>query len=341
MKIKHLALATLGAASLFTQTAAAGEPTIYGNFSGRAVQFDDSNFNGQEVDTTPTLYEAIIGVKGLHVLENGMKLAYNLEADFAPLAEGDSTYSKYYGATSSEDPIFIRAAGAALITKYGLFAFGDAMSGVYSEFYQPVDVFEVNTQDSTPSAAANGSRMWTQTKWSKDGLVYKTPVWNHMFVKMVYASINDESGGADDLKIIHGVYKDERFMVGLNYSVYDSTLAGVSDGEKDRKRYVLASHYNWDSFKLAGVYEKNVAMGTASADFDVKAVTGTYIYDDLSVSLSWQDREEPDAGLLTKDTATIAQVKYKLDDNLSYWIEGGKYSESDNDNLGVGVKVNF
>jgi len=317
-------------------------PTVYGTLSGRMVNFSDTNFIAQDVDATPALYEAIVGVKGLHVLENGMKLAYTFEADFAPLAEADGSESKYYGATSTEDPIFIRAAGAALITDYGLFAFGDAMSGVYSEFYAPVDVFEINTQDSTPTGAPNGSRMWTQTKWSKDGLVYKTPVWNNMFAKMVYASVDNQSGEADDLKIIHGVYKDDRFMFGVNLSVYDKSLtSGAANGEDDRKRWVVASHYNWDSFKLAGVYEKNIALGGAGADFDVKAVTGTYITGDLSMSLSWQNREEPSAGVLTKDTAKLAKVDYKLDKNLSFWAEMGKYTESDNDNFGVGAKVSF
>ncbi|WP_221795657.1 porin [Oceanobacter mangrovi] len=328
--------------TLSAQAMAAGSPTVYGTISGRMVNYSDTDFIGNDVDATPTLYEGIIGVKGLHVLKNGMKLAYNFEADFAPLAEADNTYSKYYGATSTEDPIFIRAAGAALITKYGLFAFGDAMSGVYSEFYAPVDVFEINTQDSTPTGAPNGSRMWTQTKWSKDGLVYKTPVWNNMFVKMVYASVDNQSGEADDLKIIHAVYNDKKFMFGVNLSTYDKSLtSGAANGEDDRKRWVVASHYNWESFHLAGVYEKNIALGGAGADFDVKAVTGTYIHDALSMSVSWQNREEPSAGVLTKDTAKLAQVKYQVDDNLSVWAEMGKYTESDNDNFGAGVKVSF
>ncbi|MFK4753114.1 porin [Oceanobacter antarcticus] len=316
-------------------------PQVYGTISARVVDFSDTNFIGQDVDSTPTLYEGIVGLKGLHILQNGMKLAYRFEADFAPIAEADGSESKYYGATSTEDPIFIRYAGAALITQYGLFAFGDAMSGVYSEFYAPVDVFEVNTQDSTPTGAPNGSRMWTQTKWSKDGLVYKTPVWNHMFAKVVYASIGNESGEADDLKIIHGVYKDKAFMFGVNLSVYDKTLAGAANGEDDRKRWVVASHYNWDSFSLAGVYEKNIALGSAGADFDVKAVTGTYTNGAFSASASWQNRETPSAGALTEDTAKLAKVSYQLDPMMELWLEAGKYSESDNDNIGVGTKVKF
>lgn len=337
-------MALAGTTALMTATtcAAPGNPTLYGTLSGRMVNYSDTDFIGNDVDATPTLYEGIIGVRGLHVMENGMKLAYRFEADFAPIAEADGSYSKYYGATSTEDDIFIRHAGAALITDYGLFAYGDAMSGVYSEFYSAVDVFEINTQDSTPTGAPNGSRMWTQTKWSKDGLVYKTPVWNNFFVKMVYASIDNTSGEADDLKIIHGVYNDKTFMIGLNLSVYDKTLtSGASNGEEDRKRWVLASHYNWENFKLAGVYEKNVALGGAGADFDVKAITGTYSQDDISVSLSWQNREEPSAGALTADTAKLAKIAYKMDKNLSFWAEMGRYSDSDNDNFGVGTKVSF
>ncbi|MAK90171.1 MAG: hypothetical protein CMI13_02900 [Oleibacter sp.] len=343
MKLKTLALATLGLTTISTSVLAAGEPTVYGTISGRMVKYSDTNFMVQDDDISPNIYEAIVGLRGLHVLENGMKLAYNVEVDFAPLTEDDNSMSKYYGTkpSSQNGDLFVRAAGAALITKYGLFAYGDAMSGVYSEFYQAVDPFEINTQDSMPTAAPNGSRMWTQTKWSKDGLVYKTPVWNNMFVKMIYASIDDQSGGSDDLKIIHGVYKDDRFMFGLNYSVYDSSLPQVTDEEYDRKRLVAASHYNWDHFRLAGVYERNIHMGGASADFDVMAVTGTYIHNKLSVSLSWQDREDPEVGALQEDTAYIGMVKYDYDKNLSYWFEMGRYDDSDNDNLGAGVKVKF
>ncbi|MDO6804859.1 hypothetical protein Q4595_20580, partial [Wenyingzhuangia sp. 1_MG-2023] len=132
----------------------------------------------------------------------------------------------------------------------------------------------------------------------------------------VYASTTNESGEADDLKIIHGVYRDDRFMFGVNLSVYDKSLTGISNGVDDRKRLVVASHYNWDNFGLAGVYEKNTAMGTAGADFNVKAITGKYTDGAFSAAVSWQNREEPSAGVLTADTAKQAKVSYQVDPML-------------------------
>jgi hypothetical protein len=343
-------VSTLGLAMFFTGVSAAAAaqplaPTIYGQLSGRVAHFSDSNFLGNAVDTTPYLSKAILGARGFYVLSDTVKLAYRLEADFAPLAEADSTKSIYYGALNQlkddDDDIFIRYAGAAFITDYGLFAFGDAMSGVYEEFYSAVDVFEVNTQDSTPSAVPNGARMWTQTKWSKDGLAYKTPVWNNFYAKFVLASIDNGSGADDDLKIAHGVYKTDNFMLGLNLSVYDKELVGVSSGKSDRERWVLASHYKFDNWKLAGVYEINRDLGSAGADFDVYGVTGTYTDGKFAYSLSYQDREQPSAGALQQDSAVIAQLKYTHDERLDLWAEAGSYDESDNDNLAVGLNIYF
>ncbi|MFC6669848.1 porin [Marinobacterium aestuariivivens] len=302
-------------------------------------------FSRQRYRLHPYLSKAILGARGLHLLSDSLKLAYRFEADFAPLADGDGTKSIYYSAINQlhddDDDIFIRYAGAAFITDYGLFAFGDAKSGVYEEFYEPVDVFELNTQDSTPSGAPNGARMWTQTKWSKDGLVYKTPVWNNFYAKFVLASVDNGSSTDDDLKIAHGVYKTDRFMFGVNLSVYDKEMIGISSGETDRERWVVASHYNWDHFRLAGVYEANRDLGATGADFDVYGVTGTYTRNKFAYSLSYQDREEPTSGALTEDSAVLAQVKYTHDGHLDFWAEAGAYDESDNDNFGIGVNVRF
>ncbi|UTW10145.1 porin [Marinobacterium rhizophilum] len=345
MKVSSLGLALLCAATSATVAAEPATPTIYGQLSGRVAHFSDTNFLGDSVDTTAYLSKAILGARGLYLLSDSVKLAYRLEADFAPLAEADGTQSIYYGALNrlkgDDDDIFIRYAGAAFITDYGLFAFGDAMSGVYEEFYSAVDLFEVNTQDSTPSAVPNGARMWTQTKWSKDGLVYKTPVWNNFYAKFVLASIDNGSATDDDLKIVHGVYKTDNFMLGLNLSVYDKELVGVSSGESDRERWVLASHYNWDQFRLAAVYEMNRDLGATGADFDVFGVTGTYIQDKLAYSLSYQEREEATSGALMEDRAVLAQVRYTHDQHLDFWAEVGAYDESDNDNLAVGLNIRF
>lgn len=352
MKPLSLAVAIIcGTSALAVQAAEPNKmPTVYGELSGRVAHFNDTNFLGDEVDTTPTVTKAILGAKGLYVLSPSVKLAYRLEADFAPVAENDSTESIYYTASDKmndeDDNIFIRYASAALITDYGLFGFGENMSGVYSEFYAAADPFEINTQDSTPQVGTNGSRMWTQTKWSQDGIVYKTPVWNNFFVKMVYASIDNRNGTDDDLKIIHGVYKTDNFMFGVNLSIYDKELGSyISPEDTDRERWVVASHYKYGPWMIAGVYEMNRDVGYAlggKSDFDVYAVTGTYTSGKFSYALSYQDREEPDGeSFLTEDSAVIGMVKYAHDEHFEFWAEAGAYDESEYDNIGVGFNVKF
>lgn len=344
MKRSILSLAVICAASSTVVAANDKMPTLYGQISGNVTSFSDTDFRGDVADTTPTIEKAILGLKGVYPLAEGVLAAYRLEADFAPLAEGDGSKSIYANSLTTDDDIFVRYAGAALITKYGLFAFGDAMSGVYEEFYAPVDIFEVNTQDSTPTGGTLGSRIWTQTKWSKDGLVYKTPVWNNFYAKYVIASIDNDDGTEDDLQILHGVYKTDNFMFGVNLSVYDKDLHGPSSGTDDRERWVVASHYKFGNWKVAGVYEANKNVGPlpgSGADFDVYALTTTYTQDKFRYALSYQNREEPSSGLLKKDTAVIGQLKYTHDEHVDFWIEAGDYSESDNDNIAVGFNVKY
>lgn len=345
MKCSTLGVALMSACASAAVLAQPSAPTLYGQLSGQIVHFDEADFIGNERDTSPSISRAVLGARGLYTLADDIRLAYRLEADFAPLAEGDGSKSRYYSALNQikddDDDIFVRYASAAFITPYGVFAIGDARSGTYDEFYGPVDVFEVNTQDSTPSAVANGSRMWTQAKWSKDGLVYKSPVWKNLYAKFVLASVQSASDTDDDLKILDVVYRNDRFMLGAGLSVFDKEMPGVSSGETDRKRWRVASHYNWDSFRLAGVYEMNRDLGATGADFDVFGITGTYTRGKFSYALSYQDREAPTSGALVEDRAVLAQVRYTHDERLDFWAEAGSYRESDKDNLAVGLNVHF
>ena len=52
-------------------------PQVYGTISARVVDFSDTNFIGQDVDSTPTLYEGIVGLKGLHIPQKQMAVKAN------------------------------------------------------------------------------------------------------------------------------------------------------------------------------------------------------------------------------------------------------------------------
>jgi len=168
--VKRLALTPLALTLALTTQAQAdkhhSEPNFFGNLTGGVLNVDNR-------DSDLWAFKAEAGVGGIYTVNEGLRIRYDLVADFANAINSldDQTWSP--GAHAQDDSeIYIRTARVLLLSDYGGLGFQPRVpSGFWGQIYNNIDVFEYNRLHGQTGQNA----IFGQNEQASDVLSYSTP----------------------------------------------------------------------------------------------------------------------------------------------------------------------
>ncbi|WP_444985620.1 porin [Halomonas mongoliensis] len=319
-----LSLAAAFSGMTYADTHHAG-PRFSGNLTGGVLDVSDR-------DLDLWAFKAEAGLGGLYTVNDGLRIRYDLVADFANAINSVDNQTWTPGAHRQDDSeIYIRTARVLLLTDYGAFGLQPRVpSGQWAQIYNNIDTFEYNRLH----AQTGQNAIFGQAEQASDVLSYGSPHFGgFQFIGFGITS-NSSSGNDFDIYGARLVYSEGPLEFAIGH------LEAQRPGISNLGRTVLSAGYDWGMVTLAGVYEHNDDRENSEgpADFDAWGVNvSANLNDNWSVSLGYA---ENDKNLDLDNDALIGIVRHHFNQNVYAFLEAGRYDSTDN-NVAAGISVSF
>lgn len=300
-------------------------PVVSGNVTGGVL-------NVQDRDVDPWAFKAEAGLGGGYTVNDGLRIRYDLVADFANAINSVDDQTWTPGAHRQENgEIYIRTARVLLMTDYGTLGLQPRVpSGFWNQIYRNIDVFEYNRFHGQTGQNA----IFGQNEQASDVLSYTTPR-SHGF-QFTGALITPTAQNDQHIDIVTGrlIYEQGALNVGIGHTQVRRP------GINNLHRTSFGLGYDFGMVKLGGVYEYNDDRESSGspADFDAWGVNAsTHLSDDWSISLGYA---ENDKKLDLDNSVWVGAVRHHFTQDVYAFLEAGQYDRTDN-NLSAGISISF
>ncbi len=265
---------------------------------------------------------AHLGISHLEKLDNGMKLKYELVADFSGEINGTDANGQVYtsGDRDNSGDVYVETAKMVLITKAGVLVYGPRLlSGQWKQIYSGVDKFEYNRMHGQMGQSA----IFGQPYQVGNVIAYASPELapGLKFVGAVLTPI-DYNDDDVDVKSARLVYKKGALSAAVGRVWYSSEFPNIGNYE----RTALGASYDFGKLNLGAVYEGNKEIAN---EYDSYAVVADMkLSDTIAVTLGYANKSADNEA--ANKTGMIGKLKYKTSKKTYMYIEGGSY-EGDGD----------
>lgn len=324
-----LAPLTLVLAVAFSGTAAADAHHAGPNFSGTLA---GGVLNVQDRDADLWAFKAEGGLGGVYTVNDGLRIRYDLVADFANAINSVDDQTWTPGSHRQEDgEVYIRTARLLLMTDYGTFGFQPRVpSGQWGQIYNNIDTFEYNRFH----AQTGQNAIFGQAEQGSDVLSYGTPRFGGFQLIGFGITSNSSSGNDFDVYGTRLVYSEGPLSFAIGH--LEAQRAGISN----LGRSVISAGYDFGMVQLAGLYERNNDRenSDSAADFDAWGINlSANLTDDWSVSAGYA---ENDKNLGLDNDALVGTVRHHFNEDVYAFFEAARYGRTDN-NVAAGISVSF
>ncbi|NIC07168.1 porin [Billgrantia bachuensis] len=327
----RLALAplTLSLAVTFSGAVVANDHHAGPNFSGTLT---GGVLNVQDRDADLWAFKAEAGLGGVYTVNDGLRIRYDLVADFANAINSVDEQTWTPGGHRQDDgEIYMRTARVLLMTDYGTIGLQPRVpSGFWGHIYRNVDVFEYNRFHGQTGQNA----IFGQAEQGSDVFSYGSPRFGGF--QFIGAVLTTNAQNDQDFDVVTGrlVYDQGP----LNFGVGHTQVR--RPGIDDLHRTSFGIGYDFGMIQLGGVYEHNDDRenNESPADFDAWGVNvSASLSDAWSVSLGYA---ENDKNLELDNDALVGTIRRHFNHNVYAFLEAGRYDRTDN-NVAAGLSVSF
>lgn len=283
--------------------------------------------------------KADLGVSAVTELDNGMKVKYELIADFAGELNGVDANGETWTSGDSTDQagdIYVHTARSFLITDYGMLLVAPRThSGQWYQLYGNVDKFEYNRMHSQTGQGA----IFGQPEQANDVIAYVSPAFGDGF-RFIAAALTISDYNEEDLDAIayRLVYKKDALNAGAGQVI----VSDKQTGSDTLTRTAATAGYDFGMVSLGGTYE-NISIGDVEIDA-FAVVAEADVSEKTSVAVGYADKEHS-ANEAANKTGMMAKIKYQASKSTYMYLEGGQYSGDNDveyvDNYIAGLSVSF
>lgn len=287
----------------------------------------------QDRDAALWSFKAEVGLGGVYGVNDGLRIRYDLVADFANAINSVDDQTWAPGAHRQDDgEIYIRTARILLMTDYGILGLQPrAPSGFWHQVYRNIDVFEYNRLHGQTGQNA----IFGQAEQASDVFSYATPRFSGF--QFIGAVITSDAHNDRDIDVAAGrlVYDQGSLNFGIGHTQVD-TPAGSG---YDYRRTSFGIGYDFGIVQLGGVYEHNDdRVDSTERGFDAWGVNASAnLNDDWSVSLGYAENDRAND---TGNSAVVSIVRHHFSQDVYAFFEAGHYDRTDN-NVVAGISVSF
>jgi predicted porin len=327
---RALAPLTLSLAVAFSGMALADAhhsgPSFSGNVTGGVLNVSDR-------DLDLWAFKAEAGLGGVYTVNEGLRIRYDLVADFANAINSVDDQTWTPGAHRQDDgELYVRTARVLLLTDYGSLGFQPRVpSGFWNQIYRNIDVFEYNRFHGQTGQNA----IFGQAEQASDVLSYGSPRFGGFQFIGAVLTTNAQSGRDADVVTGRLVYDQGPLNFGIGHTRVDTP---VGDGY-DYTRTSFGIGYDFGMVHLGGVYEHNDDRADSSErGFDAWGVNvSANLSDDWSVSLGYAENDRANDA---DNDAIVGIVRHHFTQDVYAFLEAASYDRTDN-NLAAGISVSF
>ena len=301
-------------------------PTIYGNLTAGALNVSDR-------DLDAWAFKAQLGLGGLYTVNDGLRIRYDLVADFAN-AINSVDFPKTWTRGShrqDDEEIHVTTARVLLLTDYGSLGFQPRVpSAFWAQLYHNVNKFEYNQMHGQTGQNA----IFGQNELASDVISYGTPKFGSFQFIGAVLTTNEYSNQDFDVYTGRLIYDQGP----LNFGVGHTQVR--RPGINNLHRTTFGIGYDFGLVQLGGVYEHNDDRENSSsaANFDAWGVNvSANLTDNWSASLTYA---ENDKNLNLDNDVVAGIVRYHFNEDVYAFVEAATYDKTD-DNWAVGISVNF
>ncbi|WP_431025555.1 porin [Halomonas sp. H5] len=300
-------------------------PTLSGNVTGGILNVDDR-------DLDLWAFKAEAGLGGVYVINDGLRIRYDLVADFANAINSVDGQTWTPGAhRQDEGELYIRTARVLLITDYGTLGLQPRVpSGFWNHIYRNIDVFEYNRFH----GQTGNNSIFGQAEQVSDVLSYGSPRFGGF--QFIGAVITPSAQDNQDIDIVTGrlVYDQGPLNFGIGHTQVRRP------GINDLYRTSFGIGYDFGMVQLGGVYEHNDDRENSDgpADFDAWGVNvSANLTDDWSFSVGYAENDK-NFGL--DNEALVGTIRHHFNQDVYAFLEAGRYDRTEN-NVAAGISVSF
>ncbi|WP_447927133.1 porin [Vreelandella sp. EE27] len=301
-------------------------PQFSGLLTGGALKVED-----RDVDVWA--FRAEGGVGGNYTVNDGLRVRYDLIADFANAVNSVDDQTWAPGAHAQDNgEIFIRTARIVLLTEYGGFGIQPRVpSGFWHQIYNNIDTFEYNRLHGQTGQNA----IFGQAEQGNNALTYGSPVFGGF--QVIGAVLSTDAYNRRDADVVTGrlVYNKDALNFGVGHTRIDTPLGD----SYDLYRTSLGVGYDFGAIQLGGVYEHNDdRVKTAERSFDAWGVNAsTQLTPSWSMSLGYSENDKPNK---VSNSAVTGIVRHHFSEEVYAFLEVANYDSTD-DNVATGISITF
>lgn len=300
-------------------------PSFSGNLTGGALNVDNR-------DLDMWAFKAEAGLGGVYTVNDGLRIRYDLVADFANAINSVDAQTWTPGAHRMDDgEIYIRTARVLFMTDYGTIGLQPRVpSGQWGQIYNNIDTFEYNRFH----AQTGQNAIFGQAEQGSDVLSYGSPRFGGFQFIGFGVTSNTSSGNDFDAYGARLVYSEGPVSFAIGHT--EAQRPGISN----LGRSVVSAGYDFGTVQLAGVYEINDDREDSSSagDFNAWGVNvSANLTDDWSISLGYA---ENDKNFDLDNDVVVGTVRHHFNENVYAFLEAARYDRTDN-NVAGGISVSF
>ncbi|WP_302140061.1 porin [Halomonas alkalicola] len=300
-------------------------PSLSGNVTGGVLNVSDR-------DLDLWAFKAEAGLGGVYTVSDGLRIRYDLVADFANAINSVDDQTWAPGAHRQDDSeLYVRTARVLLMTDYGTLGLQPRVpSGFWNQIYRNIDTFEYNRLHGQTGQNA----IFGQAEQASDLISYATPRFGGF--QFIGAVITSNAQNDQDIDVVTGrlIYDQGPLNFGIGHTQVRRP------GIDNLHRTSFGIGYDFGMVQLGGVYEYNDDRENSgsAADFDAWGVNvSANMTDDWSVSLGYA---ENDKNLDLDNAAWVGTIRHHFNQDVYAFLEAGRYDRTDN-NLAAGISVSF
>ncbi|PSF05893.1 hypothetical protein C7H09_12525 [Marinobacter fuscus] len=287
--------------------------------------------NGRDI--APWAFSVTAGTGGIFIVNDGLKIKYDLTADFSNAINDNDDLTWTQGNVNGgiNDDVYVRDAKITVITDYGIVLLAPRTgSGQWEQVYGEVDTFEYNRFHSQTGDIA----MFGQPEQTTDLFVYATPRIEGFQFGTSVVTTNEQNGVDRDIWTNRLTYKYQDLYIAGSHTIMK---AGSLPTNEDYTRSALSASYDFGIVKLAGVYEVDTDHPTG--DWDSYAANAEFrINPNWTLKTAYAEKDH-DIDSFDR-SGFVLGVDRHFGENIKFFIETGQYDDApDNIALGVGVKL--
>lgn len=312
---------TLGMASSTVYAQEVHQPKFSGNLTAGVLDVESR-------DADPWAFKAEAGFGGLYKINDGLRVRYDLVADFAN-AINKVTPPKWTPGMQAQEPgeIYIRTARVLLLTDYGSIGFQPRVpSGFWRQIYGNIDNFEYNRFHGQTGANA----IFGQAEQGTNLVTYGSPKFANFQLIAAVISPNDDT----DVSTARIVYEKDALNFGIGHTQVNRS------GIDDLHRTSFGLGYSFGMIDVGGVYEHNEDKENknANSDFDAWGVSVS-----AKINPSWSGSvayAENDKNNSLDNNVVTGIVRHHFNSDVYAFLEAATYDNGFDNVLG-GISVGF